>query len=199
MSAAVLLVRHAHTAVLGLRLTGRLPGVALTMTGRAQAQRLAARLREAPLAAIYSSPMERALETARPLAEARGLAIVECPNLTEIDFGEWTGQTFEVLDRLPGWRRFNAERGSAEVPGGETALDVQRRAVEAVQAIAARHEGETVVAVTHGDIIRSVLLHYAGKPLDRIADFEISPASITALSITPALTRILYINDRDSG
>ena len=181
--ATVLLVRHGHTAAVGCRLVGRLPGVELTDEGRRQAQRLVERLASLPLSAIYSSPLERALETARPLAAARTLEIIRCDELIEMDFGEWTGQTFEALDRLPEWQRFNSARGRAEVPGGESAAAVQRRAIRAVEAIAARHAGATVAAFTHADVIRSILLHHTGRPLDQIHDFEAAPASVTAIAV----------------
>ena len=195
----MLLVRHGHTAAIGTRLVGRLPGIALTSIGHAQAQRLAVRLEGTRLSALYSSPLERALDTARPLADSAGIEIRQCSGLTELDFGDWTGQTFDELERLPKWHRFNAARGSAQVPGGESAADVQKRAVHAIEAIASRHGGETVAAFTHGDIIRSILLHYAGMPLGRIEAFEISPASITALSLAPPLAHFLYVNERDPG
>ena len=197
--ATVLLVRHGHTAAIGSRIVGRLPGIELTSKGRLQAERLVSRLSGRPLAAIYSSPLERAIESARPLAAARGMEIGSCAGLIEIDFGEWTGLTFDSLDRLPAWHRFNAERGSAPVPGGEGAVDVQRRAVHTIEAIAARHPGETVAAFSHGDVIRSILLYYTGKPLDRIEDFPIDPASVSALSLTPRGASVLYVNDPDPG
>jgi broad specificity phosphatase PhoE len=199
MTTTVLLVRHGHTAAIGSRLVGRLPGIPLTRTGHDQALRLLTRLSSHAPAAIYSSPLERAIQTARPFAQARGLPVTECPGLTDIDFGEWTGQTFAALDQLPAWHDFNTARGTAPVPGGESAADVQRRAVQSVEAIASSHPGATIVAFTHSDIIRSVLLHYAAKPLDRIEDFEIGPASITALSLAPPAARILYMNDPDPG
>lgn len=195
----LLLVRHGHTDAIGSRLVGRLPGIQLTRTGHEQALRLVTRITSYAPAAIYSSPLERAVQTARPLAEVRRLPVTECPGLTEIDFGEWTGQPFAALDELASWHDFNTARGAATVPGGESAVEVQRRAVQALEAIAPRHRGATIVAFTHSDIIRSVLLHYAGKPLDRIEEFEIGPASITALSLTPPAARILYVNDPDPG
>lgn len=197
MTTTVLLVRHGHTAAIGSRLVGRLPGIDLTPAGHEQAFRLATRLTAYATAAIYSSPLQRAIQTAWPFAQARGLPVMECPGLTEIDFGEWTGLTFDALDQLPAWHNFNTARGSAPVPGGESAVDVQRRAVQALEAIASNHPGATIVAFTHSDIIRSVLLHYAARPLDRIEDFEIGPASITALSLAPPTARILYMNDPD--
>src|SRR5687767_1544713 len=88
-----LLIRHATTDTVGKRLAGRLPGVSLNEAGRAQAQQLAARLAGLPVAAIYSSPLERAVETARPLAQGLQLETAVCEAFLELDFGEWTNST----------------------------------------------------------------------------------------------------------
>lgn len=179
----MLLIRHAHTAAVGRRLTGRLQGVELTPEGRRQAQALAAQLAPVPLAAIYSSPLERAIETARPVAEKCGLEIVACDGLNEIDFGEWTGLAFDTLDTLPEWRRFNIARSRVRVPGGEHPVAVQRRAVEAVEHLGrpAPRRDHRRRHVTHADIIRSILAHDRRLPLDRIHDLDIPPASVTPL------------------
>ena len=195
----VLLVRHGHTAAVGRRLTGRLPGVHLSDSGRDQARRLVARLEPYELAAIYAGPLERAVQTAEPLAAAHGLPIRTCAGFDEIDFGEWTGLTFEALDRLPGWRRFNTTRETAGVPGGECAPAAQARAVKAVEAIAARHRGVAVAAFSHADVIRSVLLYYTGRPLGRIEEVAFPPASIAALRVSPAGGSLLYISQPDMG
>lgn len=197
-TAVVLLVRHGHTDAVGRRLVGRLPGVHLTSSGLEQARQLVARLAGHDLAAVYASPLERAVETAEPLAASRGLPIRTCDGLTEIDFGAWTGLTFEALDRLPAWIRFNAARGSADVPGGESPLAVQARAVAAVEAIAARHPGATVAAISHADVIRSVILHYTGRPLDRIEEIGFPPAAMAALRIGPGAGGLLFMQqDRE--
>ena len=182
----VLLVRHGHTAAVGGRLTGRLAGVELTAEGHRQAHGLIHQLAPLAMAAIYSSPLARALETARPLAAARRLDIITCDGLIEIDFGAWTGLTMDALERLPEWQHFNVSRSRAVIPGGESAAAVQRRAVRAVETIARDHPGATVAAFTHADIIRSILVHYTGRSLDRIHDFDIAPASVTPLQIMPA-------------
>ena len=100
-----LLVRHGETDAVGKTIVGRMPGVHLNATGRAHARRLAQRLSRLPIRAIYSSPLERALETAEPLARARNLRIQTCEAANELNFGEWTGKTFAELDSLPEWRR----------------------------------------------------------------------------------------------
>ncbi len=190
----ILLIRHGHTDAIGRRLVGRAPGVHLTDQGRAQAERLPALLRPLCIDHIVSSPLERALETADPLARARALTIAVDEGLTEVDFGAWTGMTFDDLSRLPEWQRFNAQRASADVPGGEAPVLLQTRIVAALERLRARHPGETIAAVSHADVIRAAVLSYAGASLDMVYRIEISPASITAVVFTAGGPRILYVN-----
>jgi broad specificity phosphatase PhoE len=180
-STTILLVRHAHTEAVGRYLAGRTPGVGLSARGRDEAAALPARLASAPLHAIYSSPLERATATAAPVAVARGLAITVDPDLNEVDFGDWTGRTFDTLDRLDAWQAFNARRSVAEVPGGERAIDAQARIVRALARIRCAHPGQVVMVVSHADMIRYALLHSAGASLDEAHTLTIRPASITPL------------------
>jgi broad specificity phosphatase PhoE len=180
----ILLVRHAHTDAIGVRLTGRASGVPLSDRGRAQLPAVQRTLVPYRPAAIYSSPIERALATARAIAEVHRLPVLAHEGLIEVDFGEWTGQTFAQLERLDAWRRFNSQRASARVPAGESAADVQTRIVTTLRALHRAHRGHTIVAVSHADVIRAALLFYPGTPLDEFARFEIPPASVTALSLS---------------
>jgi probable phosphoglycerate mutase len=173
-----------------------LPGITLSSAGLAQAEQLRVRLRGVPLAAVYSSPMERAIATAEPLASDRMMPVQLVDGLTEVDFGAWTGLTFAELERQPGWQRFNRERGTAAVPGGEAAADVQRRVVATLRELASRHAGQTIAAVSHADVIRNAVLHAAATPLNLWNRFEISPASITALIVGDDDTRLLTVNER---
>jgi broad specificity phosphatase PhoE len=190
-----LLVRHGHTDAIGHRLVGRLPGIGLTASGHAQAAALAARLAECPIAAVYSGPLERAVETARPVAAAHGLNVSCLDGLNECDFGEWTGSTFDELNGLDAWRRFNLHRSTAAVPGGETALDVQRRVVCILEELRSKHPGEVIVLVSHMDVIRTAVLHCAGTSLDLFDRFDIAPASISSLSLGAGSWRVLATND----
>ena len=194
-TATLLLIRHALTDAVGHVLTGRAPGVALNEQGRAQAEALGRRLATASLAAVYSSPLERALATAQAVAREHGLA-VECrPGLHEVDFGAWTHRTVASLAGDPLWERFHAQRGRAEVPGGEAMLAVQARMVAELEALAARHPGAVVAAVSHGDPIRAALLHYLGTPLDLFERIEVQPASISVVRFDGSGPRVLALND----
>jgi broad specificity phosphatase PhoE len=190
-----LLIRHAHTNALGQQLCGRAAGVQLSTEGRAQAKRLGAALASHALAAIYSSPLERAVETARALADHQRTDLEVCDDLTEIDFGAWTGRTFADLADDANWQAFNSCRSTAVVPGGERAVDVQTRIVSAVASLCRRHAGHTIAIVSHCDVLRFAVLHYASTPLDLYDRFVIDPASVTAVSVSPAGPRLLYVNN----
>jgi probable phosphoglycerate mutase len=165
MSTTVLCIRHALTAAVGVRLTSRAPGVPLSDVGLWQAQQLQERLRGVALAAVYSSPLERAVATAEPLARDRMQPVLIVEGLTEVDFGEWTGLTFAELEANPEWQHFNRDRGTAIVPGGETAADVQQRVIATLNTLASTHPGETIAAISHGDVIRNAVLYAAATPL----------------------------------
>jgi broad specificity phosphatase PhoE len=192
----VLFIRHAQTDAVGEWIAGRRDDVSLNQVGRAQAERLRARLASTDMAAVYSSPMQRAIETAGPLAHERGLRIEPHLDLVEIDFGEWTGERFSALDSDPRWTRFNRLRSMAAIPRGERALDVQTRVVRALEDARTRHPNATVAFVTHCDVIRLAILHIAGAPIDFIHRFDIAPASITAVALGEDYATLLYVNDR---
>jgi broad specificity phosphatase PhoE len=194
MSTIALLVRHGHTDVVGRRLVGRLPGIPLSEEGQAQVERLG-RSVAAPLAAVYSSPLERALATAQPLASARNLAVQVREDLNEVDFGQWTGMTFDQLSRVPEWREFNRTRLTAMVPGGEQAGEVQSRIVGALDRLRMTHEGQMFAVVSHADVIRAAVLQYAGISLQQFHTIEIDTASITAVEFA-ATPRLLFVNSR---
>ena len=188
------LIRHASYDRLGRALTGREPGHALNAAGQAEAARLATTLQRRKLAAIVSSPIERAQETARIIAAPHGLDVLTEPGLTEIDFGAWTGMTFEELRDAPGWTAFNTFRSTAPIPGGETMLAVQARAVATVTRLAARYPGAELAAVSHGDIIKAILAHALGTPLDLLRRVEIGPASRSVIALEERDVRVLGVN-----
>ena len=189
-----LLIRHAHTDAIGHWLCGRAAGVHLSAEGHAQADRLGRALSSIPLAAIYTSPLERAAETADALARYQAVPVQKCDALSEIEFGAWTGQRFAELERDAEWRTFNERRSQAIVPGGERPQEVQARILAALQKLGAAHTGHTIAVVSHGDVLRFAVLHYAGIPLDEYHRIEIHPASVSALRLSPGAPRMLYVN-----
>ncbi len=195
MTTTFLLIRHAAHSLLGVRMAGRMAGVNLNETGQAQANALALRLAGIPLAAIYSSPLERAVQTAAPLATQSGLPVQISEAITELDYGNWTGCTFEELDAMPGWRPYNMFRSGARIPGGEMMLDAQTRTVSFMQALCQAHPGEQVALVSHADIIKGALAYYLGVPLDLFLRIEISPASVSVIALDEYGPHILRVND----
>ena len=192
----VFLIRHGLTGAVGRHLVSRTPGIHLTHEGRAQAERVRDRLASRRLDAIYSSPVERAFETAEPLAASRRLPIVVLDGLIEVDFGEWTGMSFDDLSARSDWQQFNDARSTAIVPGGERASDVQSRVLATLDDLRRRHRGAAVAAVSHADVIRSAVLHIAGASLDGWYRFEISPGSITTVTYERNGTaRLLGVNE----
>ncbi len=191
----VLLIRHAHHDYLGRAIAGWLPGVSLSAQGRAEAAALAERLAGAPIAAIYSSPLERAMETAEPLAHRLGLQIETRRTLGELDFGDWTGRTMAELEADPDWHRFNAQRATTRPPGGELMLEVQTRAVAELERIRQLHPQATVAVVSHGDVIRAAVLYYTGMPMDLYARIEIHPPSVTLVELDESGPRVIRLND----
>ena len=177
------LVRHAEHGLLGRVLTGRMPGVPLNERGREQAGRLARHFSGRVVAAVVSSPVQRAQETAGSIAAALGLEVVTDTGLDEIDFGDWTGMTFEALQDASGWQAWNQFRGTAPTPGGETMLEALGRALRCLarwrQAVP---EGE-VVLVSHQDVLRAVLAHSLGAPLDLMQRMELGAGSCSVLRV----------------
>jgi probable phosphomutase (TIGR03848 family) len=192
----LLLIRHALCDPVGRAIAGRARGVHLNAEGRAQAEALAEGLASLPVRGVYSGPLERALETAEPLARRLGRQVETLEELNELDFGEWTGRTLHELEPLPLWRAWNESRGSACIPGGERMADVVRRALDGVRRIRREHEGGVVAAVSHGDVIRGLLAHLLGMPLDLLHRLEVSPASVSVIAMEGDTTRIAALNWR---
>ena len=193
--AHVYLVRHAACDALGRRLAGRAPGERLNAAGEAQARALADRLAPVAFRAVASGPLERVRQTAEAIARGRGLDVRVLPGVDEIDFGAWTGRTFAELDADPAWRRFNAARGVARPPGGETTAEVQARAGRAVEALLEEHPDGPVAVVSHADVIKAVVALHLGLPAESWTRLEVAPASTTVLDVSPWGARLLKLNE----
>lgn len=181
MATTLHLVRHAAHGLLGHTLAGRMPGVALSAEGAAQAAVLAEALAARPIRAVLSSPVQRAQETAAPIAARHGLPVLTDPGLDEVDFGAWTGTAFDALASDPAWDAWNRCRSLAPTPGGETMAAAQVRALGAIaRARAAVPDGQAVL-VGHSDVLKAVLAHLLGTPLDLLHRIELAPASRSVL------------------
>jgi broad specificity phosphatase PhoE len=192
----VLLIRHAETDAVGRCLSGRATGVPLNAAGTIQAERLGQALAGCPLAAIYTSPLERAVQTAAAIGRYQAVPVRHASELLEIDFGRWTGKTFIELELDQAWQQFNSQRSTAVIPGGEPLAGVQARIIAAVSRLGARHAGTSIALVSHADVVRCAVLHYLGATLDEYARFEIDTASVTGLSLGHGGTQVVTVNAR---
>ncbi len=192
----LLLIRHGENEYVKKgRLAGRLPGVHLNEKGHAQAKTVAERLGSAPISAIYSSPLERALETAEPLAKAKNLPISPREGLLETGYGEWQGKTLKSLRRRKLWRLVQGSPSMVRFPGGETFAECQLRVAQELQVIAASHKPKDMVACFfHSDPIKLAVAYYLGMPLDNFQRLMIAPASITGVFMSETGARLLNLN-----
>jgi probable phosphomutase (TIGR03848 family) len=187
-------VRHAVTDHTGERLSGWMPDIHLSEQGRAQAQDVADRLAKAPFKAVYSSPIERTLETAEQIARPHNLRVIVREGLGEVHYGRWTNRSFKSLRRTKLWEVVQRWPSAARFPGGESIRELQARAVSEVEVIAEAHKRAAVCVVSHADVIRVILAHYLGVHLDLFQRIEISPASVSVIHIGQFGPRVLGIN-----
>jgi len=191
----ILLIRHGENDFTGKRLIGRTPGISLNEKGRQQAIALTEWLADAPLKAIYSSPLERALETAQPLASLKELEVKVNPALIEVDYGKCQGKTFKQLHRLKLWRAIHENPAGAVFPGGEALVEVQQRVVRELQTLASVFEPKDVIACfSHADVIRLAVAHFLCMPLGEFQRLSISTGSITVLHLNSDRVRVTHIN-----
>jgi broad specificity phosphatase PhoE len=188
------LLRHGEPAIFG-RLNGRLPGVGLSEKGRAEAAMQAGRLAGEKIEAIYSSPLQRTCETAEILAERLGLSIRYREDVIEIDYGEWTGLTFDQIRRDERWQMWSRSRGIAAIPGGESWRQVQERVVGALFDLQPAHPDGSVAIVSHGDVIKAALLFALGMPPDFYSRIEIAFASLSTIRLDGAGIRVTGLNE----
>ena len=196
MTANIILIRHAAHVELGRILSGRRRDIALNPEGLEQAEIIADLMGVEPLAAVYSSPRERAYYTARAVAEQHELPVLIADGLDEVDFGDWTGMSFDVLEGDPLWDQWNTARSIARPPNGESMEEACRRAVAQIEEIAGNHADQVVAAVSHCDIIRGLIAYYLGLPLDNLLRFDVEPASVSRLVIGGWGARVMTLNER---
>jgi len=176
-----------------------LPDVHLNKKGLQQALNLANTLTKAPIKAIYSSPLERTLETAAPLASLLKLTVIPTPGLLETDCGEWQGQSVKRLRRQKIWKSVQQHPSLFHFPGGEAIADCQYRMVQVLEALRREFSDQDLVACfSHADPIKEVVAFYLGLPLDNFQRLSIDTASITALLVTESGIRLLMLNNNPS-
>ncbi|HEY3311186.1 MAG TPA: histidine phosphatase family protein [Anaerolineales bacterium] len=194
----LLLLRHAENDYVKTgRLAGRLPGVHLNERGQKQAHELAEGLSNLPIKAIYSSPLERALETAAPLAEKLGLQVNIRESLIETDVGEWSGQELKSLRKHPAWKSVQQTPSRFRFPAGESFQECQTRLVTGIESLCASHnDNEIIACVTHADPIKLLIAYYLGMPLDNFQRLACDTASVTILALSGKGMILLKSNQR---
>jgi probable phosphomutase (TIGR03848 family) len=192
----ILLIRHGENEYVKKgRLAGRLPGVHLKNAGRIQVQTLVKKLNEAPIKAIYSSPLDRTKETAEPIANSLDLEVIPRAGLLEVDFGDWQDKTLKQLRRRKLWKVVQSAPSRIRFPGGESFAEAQLRIQSELSLLSQKHKPEDmVVCVTHSDIIKLAVAYFIGMPLDLFQRLHIAPASITALQISGTISRLINLN-----
>jgi broad specificity phosphatase PhoE len=190
----VLLIRHAACDHVGHRIAGRAPGVCLNARGLAESRALAEALAGWPIEAVYSGPLERSMATAGALAERLGQPVRAAAGLDELDFGEWTGRSLASLAADPRWRAFNEARGVTRIPGGELMGEAVERAMAELARFEREHPDGVVAAVSHGDVIRGVLLRCLGMPMDGVHRLEVAPASVSVVRVFREGAQVVGVN-----
>jgi probable phosphoglycerate mutase len=193
----IILVRHGENDwAKKNKLAGHIPGIHLNENGHRQAHAVAQRLAALPIKAVYSSPITRCLETAAYVADTHRLAVQHVDELAEVEYGEWEGKKIKQLAKKPLWWTVQFAPSRAQFPKGETLREVQFRAVQALEALASRHQKDTIVVVSHADVIRLLLAHYLGVHIDLFQRLVISPASASVIALEPnGMVRVLRLND----
>lgn len=196
--AIVYLVRHGQNHyVKQQKLPGWIPGIHLDQVGRQQAAQLGQHLRATKLQAVYSSPLERALETATEIAAACGLEVQVREALGEVRIGSWEGLSLKAARRRKLWPQIQAAPSLARFPGGESFVEAQTRVVTEIEALRNRHQQRKAAfaCVSHADPIKLAIAHYLGLPLDQFQRLTVAPASLSALQIGSMGARLLMMND----
>ena len=194
----LLLIRHGENDYSKKgRFAGRLPGIHLNEHGKHQAEELGKALAETTLKAIYSSPLERALETAESIAQAAGLKIIQEPGLLESDIGRWQGQSIRRLAVTKYWRIVQQAPSRAGHLEGESFLQTQTRITSTLDKICRNHKPRDMIAcVFHADPIKLAVAHYLGLPLDHFQRLACDTASVTMLAISESGAHLIWLNRR---
>tara|TARA_B110000438_G_C15783234_1_gene637225 strand:+ start:405 stop:1046 length:642 start_codon:yes stop_codon:yes gene_type:complete len=200
-STLVIYIRHGKTPTTGIKLPGRAPGLHLSEEGLIQAKTVAEELAKSTkhlpgkgIASIYSSPMERTKETAKPIAKIFGLKIKTSQGLNECDFGSWTGRKLSALSKLNAWSIVQKQPSAFRFPNGESFMEMQTRIVNEVSKIAGLHKNQTIICVSHADPIKAALASAIGTPLDLFQRIVVGPCSASAVLYTKEKPIVMTIN-----
>ena len=194
-----LLIRHGENDFVKTgKLPGQIDGIHLNERGQKQAQALGDALKEVPIKAVYSSPLERAMETAAPIADARSLQVIPEPNLRDADVGRWQGKSLRSLRLTNAWKVVQHSPSRFTFPEGESFVSVQTRIVNTLESIAKKYNKpkDVVAVVFHADPIKLAVAHFLGLPLDHFQRLSCDTGSLTALSVGEMGANLIKLNQR---
>ena len=195
----LLLIRHGENDYTKThKMAGRLPGVHLNEKGQKQAQALAEALKDVPLKAVYASPLERAMETAKPIVESHKLRLIQQPELMDTDIGEWQGRSWRVLGLMKVWKIVQNAPSRFRFPNGESFIETQTRCADALERIIQKHSKpkDIVAVVFHADPIRLSVAHFLGMPLDHFQRLSCDTGSVTVIHANESRASLVKMNQR---
>lgn len=179
------------------RMAGRFPNVHLNENGRQQAQNLADHLAKIPFTAIYSSPLERAVETAKPLSDTLSIPIKINDGFLETNIGDWTGQELKKIRKLKEWKTVTEIPSRFQFPNGESFHECQFRLVFQLELILKTHTDKEIIAIfSHADPIKLITAYYLGMPLDNFQKLSCDTGSVTIWSISPDNSSLIKQNQQ---
>jgi probable phosphoglycerate mutase len=195
----LLLIRHGENEYVKTgKLAGRLPEVHLNERGQKQAQALGEALTPVPIKAIYSSPLERAMETAEPIAISHKLEIIQEPALMDADVGNWQGKSLKSLRLTNAWKVVQQSPSRFQFPEGESFIELQSRIVNCLESIVKKHNKpkDIVAVVFHADPIKLAVSHFLGLPLDHFQRLSCDTGSLSALYVGEMGANLIKLNQR---
>jgi probable phosphoglycerate mutase len=195
----LLLIRHGENELVKTgKLAGRIPGVHLNERGQKQAQALGEALAQVPIRAIYSSPLERATETAEPIATSHKLQIIQEPDLMDTNVGKWEGKSVKVLRLTKVWKIVQHAPSRFRFPDGESFTEAQTRLANVLERIVATHKkpGDIIAVVFHADPIKLVISHFLGMPLDHFQRLSCDTGSVSAVYAGEMGANLIKLNQR---
>lgn len=191
----IYLIRHGMTDALGTKLCGRLPGIHLNDEGRIQAGRAARFLEGSPITAVYSSPMERTMETAAVIAYGLNLGVKPADFLSEINFGSLHGLSRPELIMDSTWQQFMNNPSGVQFPNGESVVEAQTRIVQGLNRLVRSHkENEQIVCVSHCELLRLAVAHALDIPLDSTKKITLDPAGVSKLDWLTDRQKVYFVN-----
>jgi probable phosphomutase (TIGR03848 family) len=195
----LLLIRHGENDYVKTgKMAGRIPGVHLNERGKKQAQALGEALKDVPIKALYSSPLERAMETANPIAESHKLKIIQEPDLMDTLIGKWQGRSWKLLRLTKAWKIVQNAPSRFRFPEGESFPECQMRIVNVLERVIQKHNKpqDVIVVVFHADPIKLAVAHFLGMPLDHFQRLSCDTGSLTPLHVGEASANLIKLNQR---